>query len=481
MEFLDRPFCDFVPHFDNPTHGQQDDMTLKPQGIGAAIPWKPTQKVRRTLKLPFQFGTREEWRAFRDFVAARIGRLNGFFLPIWLTDYPSTVQDNGSDTITMKAIGLAGVFQPDEQFAFCALIRRDADIEPHKIDAVDVDGANEVLTLQDPIANDFPVDSSVLCGLMFCRIDDTAIKYEFISDGVIQCTVTFAELPREYFSDGGYTFPIYLFEIVRGGQTWRFTNYGKSIVLDGELWTNASIDISSTKADTDFIADQMSITFATDELQHPALFQILSRRAFEKTTVTIYKIDASDTELNRGEVFFTGKVGSSQTGDDGTVELTCMSNLQIGEASVPRTQNMRFCNLTTGDANCQVVLADFTTTANISAIQNDDPPYIEADEFGSKATDESDPNWFAMGKVTIGNETRMCVGQNGNRLYLDFGFFKAQVGDSAACIAGDNKRIETCDAKFNNLERYLGFTYTPNRNPNISPFLNPSPDGGKKG
>ena len=70
----------------------------------------------------------------------------------------------------------------------------------------------------------------------------------------------------------------------------------------------------------------------------------------------------------------------------------------------------------------------------------------------------------SAGKVTVGIEVRMCVGQNGNRLYLHAPFKNAQIGNNASALAGDDKRIGTCQRKFNNVANFLGFSYMPNTN-----------------
>src|SRR3989442_15219555 len=70
----------------------------------------------------------------------------------------------------------------------------------------------------------------------------------------------------------------------------------------------------------------------------------------------------------------------------------------------------------------------------------------------------------SAGKVTVGIEVRMCVGQNGNRLYLHAPFKNAQIGNNASALAGDDKRIGTCQRKFNNVANFPGFPYMPKTN-----------------
>jgi hypothetical protein len=124
------------------------------------------------------------------------------------------------------------------------------------------------------------------------------------------------------------------------------------------------------------------------------------------------------------------------------------------------------------------VRADFTTTGTITALTDD---YVEAAEFAAKETAESDPVWFALGVVRVGNETRLATGTNGaGRLYLNFPFRSAIVGDTITAEAGCSKRIGVCTGKFNNLVNFLGFPYVPNTNPQFEALSQPKAGGGKK-
>ena len=123
---------------------------------------------------------------------------------------------------------------------------------------------------------------------------------------------------------------------------------------------------------------------------------------------------------------------------------------------------------------------DFSTSGAITAIDSSATPYIEAAEFGAKATLTGEPNWFALGRVTVGNETRLCVGANGNRLWLNAPFRSASIGNQATAFAGCDKRAETCVSKFDNLDNFLGFPYIPNRHPQFEALQAPKPKGGKK-
>ena len=151
----------------------------------------------------------------------------------------------------------------------------------------------------------------------------------------------------------------------------------------------------------------------------------------------------------------------------------------MNERELPTMRMQRTCNWRTFQQGCGAVEADFTTAGVMTGVSAD-PAYIEAPAFGSKATAMADPNWFALGKVTVGTEKRLCTGQAGNRLYLNLPFKSAVVGNAVSAVAGDDKRVGTCNTKFGQLANHLAAPYIPNENPSIAPLKTPARTGGKK-
>lgn len=477
MTFKGRPLFDFRPDFDRVTHGQLDDATLKRQGFGTATPWKATTKPKRKLRLPFLFSTKAEWRAFRDFVAARRGVESGFWLPIHLTDYDSSVQTAGDNKIRIPPVGLSSVFVSGEQFAFVALI------DPSKIEAYEIGsitvlgGGDEQLNLTDIIAGTFDLAYSVCCGLIYGRFFDGLISYEYLSDGVVKCEVDFVELPREYVTITLPTRPIMLYQFQRGASVWRFTNYGESVVAGDELWISDNITNDEIGFGLEMISESVSINMATDRTDHPMRYYA-QRGAMEKTTLTIYESDAGTLALDLTAPIYSGDIGDVEFGDNGQIKGRLGSIFRVGEQQGPAIQTTRTCAHRTYDVNCGLVEATFTTAGFVTVVGAD---YIEALEFGTKVAATGDPNWFALGKVRIGNEVRMCVGGSGNRLYLDLPFFTTPtIGGAVSATAGDDKRVGTCNIKFGNILNNMAFAYMPNKNPQLEGLLNPKPAGGKK-
>jgi hypothetical protein len=208
------------------------------------------------------------------------------------------------------------------------------------------------------------------------------------------------------------------------------------------------------------------------------LRQLLDSSFVVPTTIDIYEADADATSLPPTPIY-KGRIAGAEFQTKGEIIGKVTSLLKIGEIDAPQALSERTCVHETYDGFCTLSALAFTTTGNIDA-KSTNPPWIEANEFGDKATLEADPNWFTLGLVTVGSEQRFCTKQVGNRLYLNVPFKFANVGDPASALAGDDKRIETCNAKFSNVINHLGFKYMPNKNVQFEALTTPKPSGGKK-
>lgn len=270
--------------------------------------------------------------------------------------------------------------------------------------------------------------------------------------------------------------PIYLYEITRGATTWRYANYGVDVTCNAQTWSAASISNGAINSESDMVGGVLDLQVSTDDANHP--FRYFNRReAFLPTTVKVFKIEAGDTTFDTTTPLHSGQVTESKPGEKGRIRVRVSTVFRVGERSVPAVRPSRYCRHRLYDTYCGVNEATYTTAGTVDAIAD---TYVEASEFGAKATAESDPNWFALGTVTIGEEVRLCIGQAGDRLYLNAPFTGVAVGASVSAAAGCDRRVETCVTKFNNLANNLSFPYMPNQNPQFEGLENPQPSGGKK-
>lgn len=470
-------------------HGQLDDLKF---GGLIASPWRESTMLKRRFTLPFFFVNRAEWRAFRDFFGER-QRFAGFWMPVFMNDYRAVTLTPGVTVFDIPSVGLAGRFVLNKQHGFCAIVSS-TDIQPHAITGVTTVGANERITVRDPMRT-FDVNSSMVCALLWARLDDD-LQFDCLTDQAIRCSVTFEEQSGETESaatgtSAGYfvqwTRPAYLYEIKRGAFTWRLTNWTEAICdNEGNMWSVDAIDHGQIKSGSDLIGEGMDVTVKTDDPTHPFRYW-KDRTANERVTLSIFKINipsrsqpeaAFPPVIDREDPVYVGRLGNAEYQPGGSIRVRADSLLEIGEEQCPKMVVQRTCNHRLFDQNCGVNELTFTTGGSISAVSD---TYVESLAFGLQVSTVADPDWFALGKVMVGGEVRQIVGASGNRLYIDQPFRLAAVGQSITATAGCNKRIVTCDDKFDNLLRTVQFPYIPNSNPQFEALKLPKESGGKKG
>jgi uncharacterized phage protein (TIGR02218 family) len=475
--YRSKPVMDARADFENsqPQLGQLDDHTFDNR-----TPWKVTSLPRRQLSFGLLFNGVAEAKQFRVFVADRDGCRKGFWVPTWSTDH-EIVSDAiaGTTTLTVKWTGLTEKVSFGAQFRHLALITPTT-MQFYRVNSAVTSGDNEVLTLDRGLDTDVIANSlTVCCGLLFARFADNEFPYQYISGGAVALQAKFVELPTETegtVNNGAQ--PAKLFLITRGASTWRFTDWPVDLSCDGHTWTAADIDLGEIKSSLDFVADGVSLTVTTDDPNHPFRYFVTGEGS-EATYVTVYGIEVGDA--SPGDPIYVSRIATPKPGKRGRITANLSSLLRIGEQQSPRRRVMRHCGNELFDAYCGISEATYTTAGTLTAVSLD-PAYIEATAFGAKATAESDPNWFALGRVTVGGETRFCVGAAGNRLYLNAAFSGAVVvGSTANARAGCDKQGATCDsAKFNNIENFQGFEYLPKKDPQYEALEIPKASGGKK-
>jgi hypothetical protein len=487
MEYRGRPVWIEPPNFgDGVEHGQLDDFSYDAPGGGHAIPWKVTIGTKRTLTLPFLISDYDDMKRWRAWWAAREGRRRAFWVPTWLTDFIA-VEDYvaGDIEIRVRFTGLGTKLTFSSQFRHLAMMTRAGKMEFYRIDAHALDGEEEVLTLDHVLESDLIARDTVICGLMYARLADDEIEYEYVAGNVAHVELKFVELPTETEGDDNDGMkPAWLYIIQQGATIWRFTTYPIDQVVGGQTYYAAAIEHGEITEDIDFTGDGFSLTVSTDDATHP-LRQFLDPAFVMLTSLSIYEIDVdAEPPLSLPSApIYKGRIEGANFRRQGTIDVKVSTLMRISETQTPQAISERTCVHQTYDQYCGLSAAAFTTVGTLTAL-NSSPPWIEAAAFGAKATAEADPNWFALGMVTIGSEQRFCTRQAGNRLYLNAPFRSAIVGNSASALAGDDKRVETCDGKFDNVtgnaKGFLGFPWMPNKNPQFEALETPKPKGGKK-
>ncbi len=476
MTFNDTTVFPFRPNFISPKAGELDDFTYESVGVGKFTPWKPTSGPRRTITYPFLLETPAQIKQFRLFANFTRGAQRGFWLPLYLGDYRLTADAaEGASVLVIEKINLDSTIASFAQFACLALVTREG-LECHNIATVIASGVIETITLSEPLEADVEANVTVCCGLLMARFDHEPIEYKYISNGIATVDQTFIECPQEYVTPHLGSAPALLYRFTRAGTEWLYAGWGVDVDADTFTWPAADITNRAIRSGMDFLSDAVELTIGTDDATHPLRYY-KDRTAMEQTVVEIRRLDldgvgTTSTLLHKGtveNVEFPGK---------GVITCNLSSIFRIGENQAPRPEHTRLCQHRLFDPGCALSADDFLITGTVVTITD---AYVQVTEFATEASAQSDPNWFALGRVKIGNETRLITGQSTDKVYINAPFNEpVSPSDAVSGWPGCDKRIFGGCTKFNNVPNFLGFPFSPNSNAQFEALTTPKPKGGKK-
>lgn len=485
--FRDIEVFDFRPDHKSPEAGQLDDFAFDSTGFGVATPWRESGANRRQLSLALLLRDRAEIGDVRRFVDRHRARQLPFWLPAYVNEFDLLEDASATDTeITVAGHNFSSLFAVGGQHKFIVLLTRSGKLECYGVTSVASGGSDDVLALSRGLDTDLDASATVCSPLLLARLADDELELDYIGGETARAELSFVELPREYpgtaevdsAEDSAHfgTRPVFLYRITDGVTTLRLADYGVDLTAASLAWTAADITGGDLVSTLDLLGDTMSVTLKTNDTAHPLRDYLdpLNARNFSIELFLADMADLAGLDLNAPD--HVGRIEEVSFSPGGRIEVEVSSLFRLNEMRLPKLQLQRLANSSVYDFANE---ATFTTAGTISAL-SEDPAYVEATAFGAKATAESDPNWFALGKVIAGDEVRLCVGADGNRLYLNYPFRRAAVTDSVSARAGDDKRIATWNDKFSQLANYDGFPYIPARNPQFKALETPKQTGGKK-
>ena len=134
--------------------------------------------------------------ALKDFIQARVGRINPLWIPSWRKDLILSLSALSSDTqVTIQGVGYS-------TFTFPHKARRNVQFQigtniiyRQIINAQDY-GDYEVLTLNSSLGIAAPA-GTILSYLLFCRLNSDSIQLTYPAVERAQCQLEFIELPEE--------------------------------------------------------------------------------------------------------------------------------------------------------------------------------------------------------------------------------------------------------------------------------------------
>jgi hypothetical protein len=149
---------------------------------------------------PWMMLNHSQVTTLRAFVLARFGRLRPFWIPTWDQDLVM-YQDalNGDSGIKIKSEFYTRFMFPNNSRRYLALIPFDSSGNVYRkiTSAVDNGDGTETLGFDSNLPKAFPAAKTMVCFLVFARLDADDIEIEWMNNDLAQTTLEFTEVPFE--------------------------------------------------------------------------------------------------------------------------------------------------------------------------------------------------------------------------------------------------------------------------------------------
>jgi hypothetical protein len=257
---------------------------------------------------------------------------------------------------------------------------------------------------------------------------------------------------------GGSPGEFYAFAM--GSTTWYLASGDVPVTISGHPYTPAPITRSKIEHSGEEWSGDLDITLPKT---HPIAVLLDGPAPIVPLTLTAFRKHRSDAAV----VQFFGPaqaVGINFRGPDARITFAPIS--RVLKRLVPSLVFQSQCPLALYGTRCGVNVASFSRSATITAVSG---ATLESDQFALDPQGNAAPNgYYTNGYVELTNgDRRFTVGHVGTALALMYGFPAGSVAvdDQVVVAAGCDRSEATCDSRFDNLDRHLGYCRIPYRNP----------------
>jgi len=252
--------------------------------------------------------------------------------------------------------------------------------------------------------------------------------------------------------------PVECYRFTIGGDSWFYTSADREIVLPMGTFTPEIIQRGEQDLSQEDTAGSIEIRVARTNpvaalyipfvpTSAPYISVYRAHRAYEEEAVTI----------------FVGRITSVKFQGSEAI-LTCSPISQSIDRRFPSLTYQTQCNWTLYSPPCGVDKNAYKDEILISEIDGND---LISGDFSLR-----EDGWFTAGWIKRSNgDVRFIVDHVGDRVTLMNPFVEIESLETVGAYAGCDRLESTCDVKFGNLLRHLGFSRIPSRNPHEGRFF----------
>lgn len=256
--------------------------------------------------------------------------------------------------------------------------------------------------------------------------------------------------------------PLEVYEIAQGSSTTRFTSNGSDVTLNGNVYSAIAISRGAVALSTRDRSRSFEVTVPSS-LEF--VQQYVSNAPGPIATLNVIRLQRDESPaFNTQVLVFKGVVKTVKFSEDGRVAIiVCQTIESAASRQIPRFTYMSQCNHTLFDPGCGLDSGLFSHTGLVSAVSGNDVTVTGLNASGFDITG---------GVLQIPSqpgEFRLVLSQSSDTVTLLLPFPSDPTGDNAVAFAGcDHVITSDCALVFDNVERYGGFAFVPNRNPFMS-------------
>lgn len=362
--------------------------------------------------------------------------------------------------------------------------------------------AGNVLTLASAIGYAVSAGSATVSVAVLARHAAEDVELSFDRPGFATARLSWEELAEEYVVGSGETRGVtlgagalkawlYKITVDRLGTAtvYRRTSYERDLTASAETWTATPISHSSINRSVRLDRDEVVLESRSEAWS--AVF--LPGNLTARVTVDIYECSVSGGTGTSVTQRWSGEV-SGISFDGPFVRAACHGPYSAFDRPFPRIAIQPSCNHAAYDGGCGLSAAAWTFTAAVNATTTANVVVLKTwARTAGLPTGWGFANYFALGYVTRGTERWLILSSSavsGGLVTLTLDRVATWTADEGVSVVpGCDGMPETCRAyhatnnprgKFDNFARFLGFPFSPAKNPTLTPEKKSGAPNGKK-
>ena len=247
---------------------------------------------------------------------------------------------------------------------------------------------------------------------------------------------------------------------------YRFTNYDFDLVVDGHIYSSSGSIISREGISLALGIEVDNLSITIDTTDHEKLGDIRVVQAFHNGQMdgARFKLDRifmdmhTPTDTSAGTIkLFEGRLIEPEF-DRNTIQVSVASDLDDLNVQMPRNLYQPSCSNTLFDSACGLLRASFVVSASVE---------VNSTKARILCSLNQPQGWFTQGVIEFleggnkGLKRTVRLHESGALLLTLPLLEEPQPGQRIKFYPGCDKRLETCDNRFNNRSRFRGAPFIP--------------------